>query len=195
MAVNYNFDVDIDTADRNQVLKHFDYVTASIHRGKTIKKHNSGVYLQGIPVDPLSGFSRIDYKDAEKQGWFKVDILNNTIYQYIRDQDHLKKLMHREPMWELLEHDDIINRLYHINGHSELVMQYKPTSTMELAMLLAIIRPAKKHLVGKSFDEIAESVWDKPADNSYYFKKSHSVAFAKVIEVQMNLLADGVTFT
>jgi hypothetical protein len=55
-------------------------------------------------------------------------------------------------------------------------------------MFLAIIRPAKRHLVGKTWKEVAETVWDKPEDDTYYFKKAHAIAYSNLVVVNMNLL-------
>lgn len=185
-----NFDIDIDCADRSQVISLFNCVPASIVKDSKYTKHNTGVYFQDIPVSPLDGFSSIDHKQAEQQGWFKVDFLNNNIYKDVRDPAHLTQLINTDPMWELLQHDEVIEQLYHINNHADIVKAYNPSSILELAMILAIIRPAKKHLVGKSFSEIAKTVWEKPLDGEYYFKKAHAVAFATAIVVQLNLLCE-----
>lgn len=190
MTPNIDFDIDIDCADRSQVISLFDCVPASIHKNGESTKHNTGVYFQDIPRDPLKGYSAIDHKQAEKQGWFKVDFLNNNIYAGVKDHNHLERLSNTEPMWELLQHDEVIQQLYHINKHTDIVKQYKPQTIMELAMILAIIRPAKKHLIGKSFSEISQTVWQKPHDDIYYFKKAHAVAFATAIVVQLNLLCE-----
>ena len=37
--------------------------------------------------------------------------------------------------------------------------------------------------------EIMNEVWIKPTDGSYFFKKSHAVAYAQAIVVQMNLIS------
>ena len=60
-------------------------------------------------------------------------------------------------------------------------------SIPRLAMFLAIIRPGKKHLIGNTWAEIAKTVWDK-AEDGYTFKKSHSIAYAHLVVVHMNLL-------
>jgi hypothetical protein len=57
-------------------------------------------------------------------------------------------------------------------------------------MILAIIRPGKKHLLGKSFDEIEKTVWIKPESGEYYFKKAHAIAFSTAIVVQLNRLCE-----
>jgi hypothetical protein len=57
-----------------------------------------------------------------------------------------------------------------------------------MAMFLSVIRPAKRHLIGKKWAEVAATVWDKPSDDGYYFKKSHAVSYAHLVVVNMNLL-------
>ena len=71
-----------------------------------------------------------------------------------------------------------------------MLQDYKPTSIEQLAMILAIIRPGKKHLLGKSFDEIEKTVWVKPESGEYYFKKAHAIAFATAIVVQLNRICE-----
>jgi hypothetical protein len=187
-----DFDVDIDCANRERVLKHMRHIPASVLYNGKLTKHNTGVYFQNIPTDPLCGFAEIDHKNAEKQGYFKVDFLNNYIYKDIKDIAHLDRLVEQEPMWELLEHAEVVEQLYHINRHYDIVKEYRPSSVMELAMILAIIRPAKRHLIGQSFDKIADTVWQKPAGDEYHFKKAHAVAFALAICVQLNLLVENL---
>jgi hypothetical protein len=63
-----------------------------------------------------------------------------------------------------------------------------------MAMFLAVIRPGKRHLVGRNWREIAQTVWEKPSDDSYYFKKSHSVAYAHLVVVHMNLICENVSY-
>jgi len=188
--LKFDFDVDIDMSDRTDILDILRHVPASIEKDGKHTKHNTGVYFQSIPTFPLEGISAIDHKQAEQDGWFKVDFLNNSIYKGVRSEGHLDKLLSEEPLWPLLEHEEVVAQLYHINNYSDVLKAYRPTSIMELAMILAIIRPGKKHLMGKSFDEIALTVWDKPTQDVYYFKKAHAVAFATAIVVQLNLLCE-----
>ena len=92
-------------------------------------------------------------------------------------------------MWELLEAKDFSDQVFHLNGHSEILKKLKPQNIEQLAAVLAIIRPAKRQLMYKEWSEIVKEVWIKPTDGSYFFKKSHAVAYAQAIVVQMNLLA------
>ncbi len=186
-----DFDVDIDMANREEFLRLVNHTPASIKDDNgNFTKHNTGIYLQTIPKFPLDGFSAIDYKQAEEDGWFKLDILNNHVYKDIHDEAHLNKLLDTEPMWDLLEHEEFVKLLFHIGNHYDIVKKYKPTSIEQLAIILALIRPGKRHLVGKDWDSIKREIWIKPNDNSYYFKQSHAVGYATVIALQMNLLCE-----
>lgn len=186
-------DIDIDFADRSKALEHFKHVASSIKEDSNFKKHNTGVYCTSIPYNPLTGLSTIDYKEAEERGYFKIDFLNVSIYNGVTSRAQLLELMNKEPLWELLEQDDFTNLLFHVNGHGYLMRQMKPTSIEQLAMCLALIRPAKKHLIGKSWQEIASEIWTKPENGEYYFKKAHAIAYAHVIVVQMNLICEGIS--
>jgi DNA polymerase III alpha subunit len=98
--------------------------------------------------------------------------------------------MEREPLWELLEHEDFSEKVFHLNGHSSLLKQLKPTSVEQLAATLAIIRPAKRHLADKDWQTIMNEVWIKPENNDYYFKKAHAISYAVACVVHMNLLCE-----
>ena len=187
-------DIDIDFADRTKALEKFKHVVASIDDNGTFKKHNTGIYCTSVPYNPVTGLSTIDYKEAEDRGYFKIDFLNVSVYEGVRDKEHLKTLMETEPLWDLLEQEDFTNLLFHVNGHTSLMKQMKPTSIEELAMCLALIRPAKKHLIGKSWQEIGKTIWEKPENGDYYFKKAHAVAYAHVVVVQMNLICEGISY-
>ncbi len=187
-------DIDIDFANRSRALEHFKHVTAAIKEDSTFKKHNTGIYCTSIPYNPITGLSTIDYKEAEDRGYFKIDFLNVSVYEGVRDQEHLKQLMETEPLWDLLEQKEFTDLLFHVNGHTSLMKQMKPRSIEELAMCIALIRPAKRHLIGKSWTEIGTEIWTKPENGEYYFKKAHAIAYAHVIVVQMNLICESVSY-
>ena len=186
-------DIDIDFPDRTKALDVFKHVTASINDNDTFKKHNTGIYCTSIPYNPITGLSTIDYKEAEDRGYFKIDFLNVSIYKGVRDEEHLKQLMETEPLWDLLEQDDFTQLLFHVNGHGSILRQVKPKSIEQLAAVLAMIRPAKRYLIGKDWTTILTEVWTKPENEEYYFKKAHAVAYAMAVVVQMNLICEGVS--
>ena len=180
-------DIDIDFANRDDVLNSITHRIATL---ENFSKHNTGVYVTDIPHNPLSLFATIDYKAAEDKGYFKLDFLNVSMYQDVRDEEHLQELIDKEPLWDLLLHDEFTDLLFHVNGHGDILRKLKPTSVEQLAAVLAIIRPAKRHLVDESWNTIMQEVWEKPTDGAYFFKKSHATAYAVAVKVQMNLLSE-----
>jgi DNA polymerase III alpha subunit len=187
-------DIDIDFVDREQALKLFDATVASRTDSDRLVKHNTGIYLHEVPVDPVTGLCSVDYETAEEQGYFKIDFLNVGMYKGVRDENHLSQLMNTEPLWDLLEQDDFSDLLFHVNGHGSILRQMKPTSIEQLAAIIAMIRPAKRHLIGKSWNEVMSEVWTRPSNNEYYFKKSHATAYAAAIVVQMNLICESISY-
>lgn len=183
-------DIDIDFADRDKALALIHHVPASMERDGDLVRHNVGIYIQEIPTHPLTGIATIPYKEAEERGYFKLDFLNLNIYKDVNSPSHLDALVQREPAWELLEHQEIVDQLFHLHGHFDIVQKMKPKSVDQLAMLLALIRPAKRHLIGKDWDEIEKTIWDEPEGDLYAFKKAHSYSYAMAIVVQMNLMLE-----
>jgi len=183
-------DIDIDFLNRTTVLDIIQHVPASIIEKGVFRKHNTGVYCNSIPVNPLTGCASIDYKEAEKRGYCKIDFLNVSIYQGVRDEEHLIRLLNQEPLWDLLLEDDFTEKLFHVNGHGSILREMKPQSVEQLAAVLAVIRPAKRYLIGKDWTTVMNEVWVKPQSDEYFFKKSHAHAYAAAIVVQMNLICE-----
>lgn len=190
-------DIDIDFFDRDSALKIIKHIPASRIEEDQIKKHNTGVYLQKIPTDSITGLSSIDYDDAENRGYFKVDFLNVGIYKDIISEQEIEKLLSIEPLWDLLEQKEFCDLIFHVNGYHDLIARLKPKSIEQLAMFLAILRPGKKHLITKceseGWDSIKDLIWEK-TDDSYSFKKSHAVAYSHAIVVQMNKICESVSY-
>jgi hypothetical protein len=182
-------DIDIDSANRDQILKLISNVSASIHRNGSVVKHNTGVYVTDIPSDPVTGLCTIDYNSAEDLGYIKLDLLNVGLYERIKDSQHLDRLMHTEPNWNMLNNPDFVERIIHINNHySTLQKMPEPVNSIpRMAMFLSVMRPAKRHLIGLPWKEVAKTVWIKPSDGSYYFKHAHAVSYAMLVAVNMNL--------
>ena len=186
-------DIDIDFVDRTKALELFDHVTASRLDNNKLTKHNTGVYLHSVPVDPISGLCEVPYDKADDLNYFKVDFLNVGLYNGVRNEEHLIELMNREPLWDLLLEDDFTNKLFHVNGHGSILREVKPRSVEQLAAVLAMIRPAKRYLIGQEWKKVEEEVWTKPDNNEYFFKKSHATAYAVAILVQMNLICEQIS--
>ena len=184
-------DVDIDFADREQVLKLIPHVPAMqrMPNGNR-QKHKSGVYFHPVPTNPFTGWCDLNYQQAEEQGFFKVDLLNVSLYQGVDSKEHLDRLADTEPLWDLLLQDDFVDMLFHLNGHGDVLKKTRPQTVEQLAAVLAMIRPAKRYLVGKPWTTVMNEVWIKPENGDYYFKKAHAIAYAVAIVAQMNLICE-----
>jgi len=145
----------------------------------------------------LTGFATIDYATAEERGYFKIDFLNVSAYEGVKNEEHINKLLSIEPLWELMYEKEVCDQLFHINGYHNLVARLKPNTILELATVLALIRPGKRHLVDQcardGFDSVQDEVWSK-TDEGYSFKKSHAVGYAHVIIMQLNLICERVSY-
>ena len=187
-------DIDIDFVNRDDALKLFKTTAASRLEDSKLVKHNTGIYLHSVPVDAVSGLCSVPYDQAEELEYFKIDFLNVGIYKGVRNEEHLVQLMNTEPLWDLLEQDEFANLLFHVNGHGGILRQMKPQSIEQLAAVLAMIRPAKRYLIGKEWTTVMKEVWTKPENDDYYFKKSHATAYAMAIVVQMNLICENISY-
>ena len=200
-------DVDLDIADRVAVLDLFpDAVVASqlAPDGSKLTPHNTGVYFQNLPVDPLNGLSTFPYDIAEELGYFKIDFIPFHIYELVSDEEELLNLVtfaesDKFP-WEWFQNemffgDDPRLRVAHIGGYQDLCAQYPPASVMDVAILIALIRPRKKYLIGEPWEVIEELIWgqypeEDTGKGSYFFKKSHAVGYALAVLVHMQLLIE-----
>ena len=189
-------DIDIDFLDRNTALNILEHRVAMRVQKEEMVKHNTGVYFQEIPYNPFTNLTTIEYEAAESRGYFKIDFLNVGLYNGVKDEDHLKRLLDTEPLWDLLEHREIVEKLFHISDHYSIVRRLKPTSIEQLAAVLAIIRPAKRYLeYHDDWNAILKEVWIKPTTSElYFFKKSHAIAYACAIVVQLNLICEQVSW-
>jgi hypothetical protein len=191
-TLKFQSDIDIDFADRQQVLDLLNVTPASIIRDGKLTRHNTGVYATDIPVDPFSGSASLDYNDAEARGYMKLDLLNVHVYKQVKNEEHLITLM-LEPDWTKLYDPAICGQLIHINNHLDTLLKMpEPVDTIpRLAMFLAVIRPGKRHLIGQTWKEVAATVWDK-VEGEYSFKKAHAIAYAQLVVVNLNLLCESV---
>lgn len=186
-------DIDIDFGSRDDLLKLIPHTAAAMRNVNPIRRHNTGVYVTDIPYDPVHDMASIDYTDAEKRGYFKLDLLNVHVYTQVRDEAHLIEMM-GEPVWTRLNDRVFVEKLIHLSNHYQSIQKMpEPINSIpRLAMFLALIRPAKKHLIGLPWKEVVKTIWDKGNDG-YSFKKSHALAYAQLVVVHMNLLTTGVS--
>ena len=183
-------DIDIDVAENKSVRDLFSFSTrASMIQDGNLKAHPVGLYFQNIPVDDVTGLSAIPYKDGMEYGFFKIDFLNLSLLQTISTKEELRKLARDEPNWDLLLRKDCVDRLFQLKNHFDVLQKIKPKSILELAEVIALIRPGKVHLIDTYIANKAEArktLWLKTTQP--YYKKSHAIAYAHNIVVQMNQL-------
>ena len=186
-------DIDIDLANRDLLLQLIHTTTArQMHQGQ-VRRHNSGVYVTNIPYDPVNSCAAIDYETAESRGYFKIDLLNMTVYQLIRSPEHYQDLLSKEPAWDRLWQDaDWASQLVHVGNYTHLLNAMRPDSIPRMAAFISIIRPGKAHLQNQPWDRVFESVWDGDSSRGFVFKKAHAVGYASLVALHMNLISQDV---
>jgi len=191
-------DVDLDVKDRERAVSLFNKAipASQLQEGK-LTTHNTGIYFQNIPVDPITGISAFPFDLAEKEfGYFKVDVIPNHVYDLIQTEEELQELLDAQVDWDwFLDERFYKNQntkliLTHLGNYHDLVCQYPPQSVEDIAILIALIRPRKKYLKGEAWGEIKNKIW-KPLhkEKGYFFKKSHAIAFALLVVVHAQLIA------
>jgi len=179
-------DIDIDVPNRDAVLALIQHTAARQSNGR---KHNSGIYVTDIPHDPITGTSALDHETAEARGYFKIDLLNMSVYSLIRDPAHYETMLAAEPPWTRLWTDpEWARQLVHVGNYIELLKSMKPDSIPRMAAFISVIRPGKAHLQNQPWDRVFESVWDGDLSRGYSFKKAHAVGYAALVALHMNLL-------
>lgn len=182
-------DIDIDLADRDQLLKLIWATPARQITNDQVRRHNSGVYVTDIPWDPVNACAAIDYETAERLGYFKIDLLNMSVYQLIQDQQHYEQMLKQEPNWSRAWTDpEWAKQLVHVGNYTDLLASMKPDSIPRMAAFISIIRPGKSHLQNQDWATVFESVWDGDSSRGFIFKKSHAISYAALVALHMNLL-------
>jgi hypothetical protein len=183
-------DVDIDFADRQTVINLIKCIPA--RQNAEGRKHNSGVYVTPIPVDAPNGCASIDYEYAEQRGYFKLDLLNQSVYTLIKDQPHYDEMLARETDWTKLQDKQFCERIVHIGNYHDLIVAMQPDTVQRMAAFISIIRPGKAHLQRKPWADVFATVWDGDDSAGFVFKKSHAVSYARLVALHINLLYEQV---
>lgn len=181
-------DIDLDlSAEGIKKLKGLiKHIPASKITDKGITEHNCGIYPMNIPTDPLTGLSAIDYATAEKEyGFVKIDLLHNQMYDTFSSESEIETLLAKPIDWRKLHNESIVKTLPHIGGYFTTLVSLPPiTSVEQLAMFLALIRPAKKYLMDNvkknGWEAIKDVIWVKEdkEEQGFQFKKAHAIAYA-----------------
>lgn len=193
-VVRRTFDVDIDV--KGGLDKSMYGVRCAIYDPETekIRPHPSGVIIEDVPKDPITGMACLDYKECDRLGLYKLDILNNNSYNIFKDQDEMNRYRDMPPDFELLQIENICSQLPHIGKHYDLVMKVKPDSIEMVADVLALMRPGKLHLMDDYMNEKKRAITRdnlyREGQNGMYFKKSHAISYAVMIVTIMNKLKE-----
>lgn len=182
-------DIDIDLPDRSKVLELIKHTAAMQMADGQVRRHNSGIYVTDIPQDPINKCAAIDYETAENRGYFKLDFLNMSVYQLVRDPAHYETLLATSPPWQRLWEDPAwASQLVHVGKYTDLLRSMRPDSVPRMAAFISIIRPGKAHLQNRAWGEVFDEVWNGDDSRGYTFKKSHSLSYAMLVVLHMNLL-------
>ena len=187
-------DVDIDLRTDFNPRKLFPWTKASLVKNGDLHPHPCGIYPQTVPVDPVTGLSAIPYEQAEEEGYIKIDFLHLSVYDHFKSREEIEQLLEIEPDWGLLTIPSEQKKLFQLSNHGDILSAVKPKNIEELADVLALIRPGKKQLVKlyNSQREATRRALYAKDENGYSFKKSHAIAYAMVIILQLHLISVGV---
>lgn len=182
-------DIDIDVPDRAQLLALIQHTPARQVVNGQVRRHNSGVYVTDIPKDVVHKYAAIDYEQAEQRGYFKIDLLNMSVYQLVQSPEHYEKMLAATPPWDRLWQDPAwAQQLVHVGNYTDLLKSMRPNSIPRMAAFISIIRPGKAHLQNRPWTEVFAGVWDGDTSRGYTFKKSHALSYAALVALHMNLL-------
>jgi hypothetical protein len=151
-------DIDMDCKDRNDILQYIEFVPAKKTDGT---KHATGVYVQDIELNPLTGLAIFDYDQSR---YTKIDFLNLTTLSYFNSNAEISELISKEPNWDMLKVPEIVKKLPQVHDHYDLIQELNPRSVEDLINVLHKIR---EH-------------------SQYKFKQSHACAYALNIVAILN---------
>lgn len=184
-------DIDIDFKTNFRCQDIFPQaIRASMIKGNDLVKHPCGFFFQNIAKDDITELSAIPYEEAEVLGFFKIDFLHLSLLDQFKSKHTIRELTKRDPNWDLLLNPIHVATLFQIHKNHSLLLQVKPRSVQELADVLALIRPGKQYLLANYLSCKATTRSELYTNNGvgYYFKKSHAIAYALTIVLQLHLI-------
>lgn len=189
---NHLPDIDIDFQPSFEPLSVFPEATpASMVNDGVLKQHPCGLYFQRVPTDPLTKLCAIPYKEAEQYGMFKIDFLHLSVLTVFESKSEIRALLKAPPDWSLLQDDEAVSKLFQLSKHGSILKRVKPTSVEQVADVIAMIRPAKRHLVDEYTSNPTETrpkLYRQGEDDKSSFKRSHAIAYALTVVLQLHLI-------
>lgn len=186
-------DIDIDLPSNIDIEDIFDdIIPASMVQDGELKKHPVGVYFQEIPVDVVTGLAAIPYGKAEDFEYYKIDMLHLHILKEFKSKEEMVELQKTDPDWSLLKDREVVEKLFHIGKHFDIVNAVKPHSLIQVADVIALIRPNKVKLLDKylrSPDIIRKELFTKRDKTD--MRKAHAIPYALIVILQLHLIKQG----
>lgn len=187
-------DIDIDLRTDFDPCDIFNVTRASMILNGELKKHPAGVYFQTMKKDPLTGLAAIPFKEAEQFGFFKVDFLHVAVLDTFESKDEIRALIQVPPDWTMLQNRYVVEHLFQLKKHFDLLDDIRPTNIEELADCVAMIRPNKyalRYLYRKDQKKVRKELYRTEGDKTS-FKKGHAIAYATTIVLQLHLISAGI---
>ena len=134
-----DLDLDIPSKDSDVIRDGLTRATILNERGE-YQPHPAGVYFyKSIPQ--YENLSVIDYKAMEDEHFQKIDILNNSYLDDITSDEmdiFVDNIENEEIEWsELWEYDEP----YQLGKYPGILREFKVESVLDVAIVLALIRP------------------------------------------------------
>lgn len=188
-------DIDIDVPTKfvpTDLLP--ESIPASMVRGGKLSQHPCGIYLQTMPT--AVGIAAIPYDIAPTYGFFKIDFLSLSLLDGFSSKSEMRALMRTPVDWTMLQDPAIVSQLFQLHKHYDMLRRVQPSSVLELADCVALIRPAKKHLINaytgltsQQRNVMRKQIYEPDAQGRPQYKKAHAVAYALTITLQMRVLS------
>lgn len=201
-------DLDLDIPSMDSTKIRLGLIRARVKSEKGgFQPHPAGVYFyKNIPS--YESFSILDYKEMEQHNYQKIDILNNTYLDNITADDmnnFVKKIENEDIDWKLLWS---YTETYQLSKYPGILREFKVSSVLDIAIVLAIIRPGSiknydkmktyihtNVILDKKSDsekDILRETYGIPVfdeqfkalglnDDNYRYKKPHSLGYAYVL--------------
>lgn len=184
------FDIDIDLPASVKVEQIFPTaIRASRVQDEQLLPHPCGMFFENIPVDPITGLAAIPYDRAEELGYMKIDLLHLSFLNEFRDKQEVLDMLNAEPNWDLFNDQEVVEKLFQLRNSWDLVKQVKPKSIIELADIMAMIRPNKRKYVKQYLINPTKTrslLYKQDENDKGSFRRSHAIAYASTVVIQMN---------
>lgn len=182
------FDIDIDVKSDTDKRRYGTQAMVYNEKTKKVLPHPAGFYLEPVPIDDYTGNCAFDYKYGSEYGFFKVDLLTNTVYNGYNSKEEVLAALEWDVDWEQFDDERIVESLPHLSKHFDIVNKVKPNSIEDLADILALIRPGKRDQLDdyiKNKEKTRKTLYRRARNDMNYFKKSHAISYATMIIVAL----------